>query len=969
MAGQRSKVGARAGLGRTRAKFGDVHQRGVASVLSMMFLILFGSLATAMAIASRGNLRTAATHLHVVRALGAAETGLHVARARLKEAASRFVVSNSQVDSSFGWGLWTGDLSVLGTYTILPAPSGYPEPGGSSGIGLAQVLANAHAADQNTVSGCGPSAPTIGEAMADITGTDYESDSWLYTPGVALEATPDGGYPLAFSITYAPLSNGTDIRAIVTGYDYGLAPDGEPITRTVMEDFRISKRVNHAMISPSRIMIGKNVLVSGDLGARYTEVAENKGDPLVLKSDFFGMDPDLDDKLKDLFAGLKAKDVDGDNRLRVGHPTEGAGIPIDKDFDGDGVPDHAFADVTGDGYVDEFDVFINHYDKNKDGRVVLSASLTAGTPAEGLTPEFVRGGSAVDDQLALLIDASNPDRNRNGVYGFVDQNGNGVWDASEPMLDYDVDRGINRDQVLGYRDGFIDKKDQYGKVRGSLSFKTTKAAWTAAQGDVATKLSGPIKPGSGKAPVTYGVADSTLPEITASSFTTTDTALKSAADGDAFASQVASQLGVATTALPTYVETKPAGTTQPRYLRLDPDNDLDGRPDNWLTAYYEKMPFNSPNYSDWYYRPVYENMTFYDVKIPVGTNALFRNCTFIGVTYVQTTTANTHVLWSEYGKMKQDTGTGKPVPMVHRVIYGDSVTEISYPTMLPSSATPPNQLILMAISSPMDKADLPASQAATTQGFSLLPDPLIIGGKRVVDTKPFSNNLRFHDCLFVGSIISDTPTNYQQARNKLQFTGKTRFAQKHPEHPEDPAYNPQSADQAEIDKSSMMLPNYSVDIGTFNSPNDQDIKLRGAVIAGVMDVRGNATIDGALLLTFKPTKGEGPLRDSQGNPVGNPAAFNTTIGYFGPDDGDSESLDPAKLPVVAGMKIVGWDTDGDGLADVPPDQAQPAGSTAVPFNGYGRIELRFDPDMVMPNGIMLPLRMDTVVGSYKEGRP
>lgn len=944
-------------------------ERGVASVLSMMFLILFGSLATAMAIASKGNLRTAATHLHVMRALGAAETGLQVARARMKEAASRFIVSNSQVDSSFGWGLWSGDLSVLGTYTIMAPPSGFPEPSGSTSIGLAQALSNMHAADQNTVSGCGPAAPTLTDALAGVDEDEYMADAWLYTPGVALESTPEGDYPLAFSITYAPLANGTDIRAIVTGYDYGFSADGEPITRTVMEDFRISKKVNHAIISPSRIMIGKNVLVSGDLGARYTDVAETNGDPLVLKSDFYGMDTDLNRKLDDLFAGLKTKDVDGDNRLRVGHPTEGAGIPIDKDYDGDGTPDHAFADVTGDGYVDEFDVFLAHYDKNHDGRVVLAASLTVGTPAEGLAPEFVKGGSAVDDQLGLLIDSSVPDRNKNGVYGFIDENGNGVWDPSESMLDYDEVRGLNRDQVLGYRDGFIDKKDQYGKVRGALSFRTTKTAWTAAQGDISDSLRGPIRPSGGKAPISYGMSDTSLPEITAASFTETDTALKSAANGDTFEAQVASQLGVSTVALATYVEAKPAGTTQPRYLRVDPDTDFDGRPDNWSTAYFEKMPYNSPNFSDWYYRPVYENMTFHDVKIPMGSNALFRNCTFIGVTYVKTTSGNTHVLWGEYGKMKLDAGTGRPTPAATRIIYGDSVSETSYPTSLPATAKPPNQMILMALATPMDKADLPASQAATTQGFSLLPDPLIINGKRVVDTKAFSNNIRFHDSLFVGSIISDTPSNFMQARNKLQFTGKTRFAQKHPEHPEDPSFNPQSADQAEINKSSMMLPNYSVDIGTFNSPTDQDIHLRGAVIAGVMDVRGNATIDGALLLTFKPVKGEGPLRDSQGQAIGNPAGFNTTIGYFGPDDGDSESLDPAKLPVVGGQKIVGWDTNGDGLPDVAPDQPQPTGAVAVPFYGYGRIELRFDPNMVMPSGIMLPLRLDAVAGSYKEGHP
>ena len=102
--------------------------------------------------------------------------------------------------------------------------------------------------------------------------------------------------------------------------------------------------------------------------------------------------------------------------------------------------------------------------------------------------------------------------------------------------------------------------------------------------------------------------------------------------------------------------------------------------------------------------------------------------------------------------------------------------------------------------------------------------------------------------------------------------------------------------------------------------------------------------------------------------MGNPANYNSTIGYFGTADGDSESVDPATLPIIDGQRIVGWDTDGDGLADVPSSQARPPGSTAVAFNGYGRVSLRFKPTG-MPDGVMLPLMAAPVPGSYKEGKP
>src|SRR5258705_13101143 len=100
-----------------------VRRRGVVSVVSMMFLILFGSLAAAMAIMSKGNIITAATHQHVVRALGAAETGLSIAEQRLKEAAGRFVIEHGAVDSTFGGLLWRGGYSGYGQVSVLPPVS------------------------------------------------------------------------------------------------------------------------------------------------------------------------------------------------------------------------------------------------------------------------------------------------------------------------------------------------------------------------------------------------------------------------------------------------------------------------------------------------------------------------------------------------------------------------------------------------------------------------------------------------------------------------------------------------------------------------------------------------------------------------------------------------------------------------------------------------------------------------------
>lgn len=943
-------------------------RRGVAAVLAMMFLILFGSLSAAMAIASRGNITTAATHLHMTRAQSAAETGLQVAAVRLRQAAARFLMSDSDINPTFCWNLWRGDLSGMSTYSILPPQYGRLDQ--ATPAGMADAVAQSHALDQDTVSGAGVSLPTIGNAPAGYSADVYQTSQWLFTPVIALEARANGqsNPPLAYSVMYAPLANGTDIRVFATGYDFGYARNGSPITRTISQDFRISKSVRHAIISPSRVMLGKNVLVHGDMGMRFTAVTYNNANPLYTKSDFAGMNATLDAKLDAFKASMAQYDVDGDNRLRVGHPVEGAGLPADQDFDGDGQLDHAFEDVTGDGYVDEFDIFLKQYDQNGDGRLVLSAALTAGTPAAGQTPEFT-----ADDDLALLIDSNNPDRNRNGVYGFIDANGNGRWDAGEAMLDYDADRGINRDQVLGYRDGYVDRRDQYAKVAGRLSYKVTQSDWATGQGPIPDRVRGPIVPAAGSSPVAYNVDDTELPAISPSTFTSTQNGLIQAADGQSFDQQVATQLGIAVNQLATYVEPNAPGYAGPRYLRVDPDNNYDGLPDNWTTAYWEKMPFNSPSYSDVYFRPVYENMTFNDVTIPQGNNGLFKNCTFIGVTHIATTADNTHLLWGEYGKLTIN-ASGNPIWAFARTVCPNNPSY--YPTMLPATAIPPQQEILMA-TVPLDKADVRADQVPYTQGYANLPDPLVINGKRVTDTKLYSNNIRIHDCLVVGSIVSDAPTNYTQVRNKLQVTGATRFTDRNPTEPDNASLNPEPADMSQIARSSLMVPQYSVDLGSFNSPPQQDLNLKGAIIAGVLDARGNVSIDGALLMTFAPVYGQAPLIDALGNPVGNPAGFNSTLGYFGSGDGDSESVDPATLPVYANppagtplvngsARVAGWDTNGDGIFDVPGNQAQPAGSTPIPFYGYGRVNIRFNPNMTLPNGVMLPLSVTPLPATYTE---
>ncbi|MFI4882716.1 MAG: hypothetical protein ACIAQU_09045 [Phycisphaerales bacterium JB064] len=943
----------------------------------MMFLILFGSLAAAMAVVSQGNLRTAAAHLHVSRAMSSAETGLAVAEQRLEEAVSRFVIDRGDIDGTLGTQLWLGALPADVDVIVRPMSSG------DVPAGVAPALAVLHDDDQNTIAIDGIVAPIMGAAPVGVDLTMFADDNWLYTPAIGLVDQDADGDPRgqAYQITYAPLANGSDIRIVVTGYDFDHQRGGVPLTRTISKDYRMAKRVDHAVISPNRIMIGKNVMIDGDLGSTFTDLTYENGDPMLLRSDFRHLHADLDQRLDALANNISRWDVDNDNRLRVSHPEEGQGQGLD--LDGDGEADESALDVNKDGYIDEFDLFLAFYDKNGDGRVALSDALRAGTPGEFAAAEFVDDdGRAVDDALGLLIDSAKPDRNRNGVSGFVDVNGDGTWQpGDEPLQDVDPYSGLFADQVLGYRDGYIDARDLYRKVDGTLAFRATRGDWESFQGPVEDRLQGPIDPDDDAA-MTFGASGDDLPEMTTDRFTKAkDQIAAGAANGELFWSQVAKNLGMGGPGdLVGYVEpgTDPEA---PQYYRLDADANGDGRPDNWDTAYFEKTPFNSPNFTDWYYRPVFVNMVFKDAVLERGLNALFINCTFVGITYVQTETTNEHLNWELYGKMEFDSGSGRPQPTAPRVAVTDPT---EYPTdVLPATALPPDQGFYIPanpFAQALDKADFLKNSRPVN--FDDLLDPIVLDGRHITDTKLVSNNIRFHDCLFIGSIVSDTPTQYTPTRNKMQYTGATRFMREHPdpEKKTDERYRPDSDDEELIDLSSMMLPGYSVDLGTFNSPPTQDVQLGGVIVAGVMDIRGNAAIDGALLMTFKPVPGSAPLVDQFGIPVGNPAMFNTTLGYFGPDDGDAESLDPSTLPEAMAVdpltgetrmqKIVGYDTNGDGLADVPHDSPDvPDGAVAIPFYGYGRVHLRFNPNMTLPDGIMLPVQVELMRGSYQEGRP
>ena len=783
-------------------------RRGVASVLAMMFLVIFGSLAAAMAVVATGNLRTADVSLRVSRATSAAETGLVYGTWILEREATRFVVRKGDIDADFADDLWRGtwNTGTDGEVSVLD-PEGYTSA--SPARSLAEAVRDAHLAGEH--------AEAIEPGDVGLPAIDDGTGALDVRP---IRVSPDPNAPW-FRLRYEPIPGESAIRVVSEGVD-------REVRRTLSIVVSLDKRIEYAVVSPNRIMIGKNVLIVGPLGTRFGEnegeLNGGNGDPLDMRSDMRWLTPALDAELDAFEALLATNDVDDDGRLRPAHPVESQGLEPN------------FMDLDGDEFVDEFDLFLNAFDLDDDGRVVYDADL-----AGGATVEF----EGVDDQFAHLVDNAIPDRN-----------GDGVVDAD--------------DTLLGWRDGILDSWDRYAKVQGRLAFAVARSDWEAEHGGpVRTVVRGSIRAGTDVPAMSFGLDEDQLRLVTTEMFG--DTAayyFDRASNGETFEDQVA------------------AGVSEGGEALLPGEEDHPG---------YETTPLGSSNPYDLYLRPIFRDMTFRDVEIPVGTNALFENCTFVGVTYVRTDPDCQDVNWNYAGALEDaDPGPG----FVIRTRFEGLVS--NHPEL----------------------GEIP-------------------------DSKPLSNNLRFENCTFLGALAGDTPGEYTHWRNKIQITGATRFFS----DPEDPEVlaQPDGEDlhdllltippevRAELQKSSIMMPGWSVDVGSFTNEVDEDdldatarVDLRGVIIAGILDIRGTAHVRGTLLMTFRPISGEGPLYyDGQAD------AFNTTIGYFGPDDGDGEGSDP-----------------------LSPD-----------FEGFGEIVLEYDPDLVLPDGIPWPILAEPVAASYREGAP
>ena len=141
----------------------------------MMFLIMFASLATAMAVVSKGNLRTADTHQRVGRAQGATDAALEIASARLprRRPASSWRGGDHP---AYAYQLWMGTYASTPPVTVSPPRDGTPEPTLPTSIKEALEFRHDADAEANIEDTISLPSPPEGWVVADPIGLDRDAN-------------------------------------------------------------------------------------------------------------------------------------------------------------------------------------------------------------------------------------------------------------------------------------------------------------------------------------------------------------------------------------------------------------------------------------------------------------------------------------------------------------------------------------------------------------------------------------------------------------------------------------------------------------------------------------------------------------------------------------------------------------------------------------------------------------------------
>jgi hypothetical protein len=165
-----------------------------------------------------------------------------------------------------------------------------------------------------------------------------------------------------------------------------------------------------------------------------------------------------------------------------------------------------------------------------------------------------------------------------------------------------------------------------------------------------------------------------------------------------------------------------------------------------------------------------DNPKFKNLHIPKGSHAHFKNCTFTGITYVETD----------------------------------------------------------------EETDLTSGSGSGYSRYNSLRENATIGSGAGSTNTEACNNVVFENCTFEGPIISGVPKDLRFQDNAVQFIGSTVFDA--------------TAIREELQGTTIMMPNYNVNIGDFDqTATGSESEIVGILVGGIVDIRDNAVINGTLI--------------------------------------------------------------------------------------------------------------------------
>ena len=499
--------------------------------------------------------------------------------------------------------------------------------------------------------------------------------------------------------SYATDPNSGDYRHFLRVTSVGVARPGSPREARVSASmtFSLDKRINFAVVGKTRIQLGRNTMVEGPVAMGTAK----KFSPYLILSDFTHFDETLAARVDDFHEFMLREHEGYANRLSVNHADDFAAAT-----------DEGFFDYDGDAYIDEFDLFLERFDADGDGAV--SRHEFSGSDGGLLEPD---------------------------LWSAIDKLG-GPRFAGDTVRD-------------GYGDDLIDGRDGYAKVAGTVSMIDSAASWQTwldsnGGGSIRDLIRGPIAPPlPGQTAVAFGAKQSDMIDLNPANFEAAAEAFRSRS-GTAAGPTLRTKRVVTRDSDGRELWVKNRGSNAGQIVWADPGSaaatggtyyDYDAEFETSVVENatlaaadasrgvvasapaalraVEQTPFGSTSRQATYDRPVYRGMTFRNVTIPKGTNALFEDCTFEGVTFVD---LDRDVIVG--GKPRTDSGNG------------------------------------MTWSQQMKSGKFDKNVALTADASH--------GYER-------GNNLRFDGCTFEGPLVGPYMTAYTHFTNSWEFTGETRF--------------------------------------------------------------------------------------------------------------------------------------------------------------------------------------------------